>query len=165
MSILKSTNSGKLNIPLTLEYLLQKGWYYKNTEEGESVWSISIPLEIYKDDAHKIILLNNFEDNIMFLYYDYDKDKNFRFSFMLSTISDLDDLEEYFENSCIDYELALKKLALNKQAKNNIEQYVNTKNIVDNIKNQLTRTINNEIIKSMVKPKQRLDNCKMIWID
>lgn len=165
MSILKSTNSGKLNIPLTLEYLLQKGWYYKNTEEGESVWSISIPLEIYKDDAHKIILLNNFEDNIMFLYYDYDKDKNFRFSFMLSTISDLDDLEEYWRDSCIDDDLALKKLALNERAKNAVESYLKAKNIMNGITDQLTRTINNEIIKSMSIPKHRLDNCKTIWVD
>lgn len=161
MSILKSTNSGKQNIPLTIEYLLQKGWYYKISEDDKGVWS-SIPLEIYNDDAHKLLLFNNSKDDIIFLYYDYDKDNFFRFSFILSTISDLNDLEEYWEDSCIDYELALKKLALNERAKNNIEQYINTQKVMNSITDQLTRTINDEIIESMNIPKYRLDNYNMI---
>ena len=36
---------------------------------------------------------------------------------------------------------------------------------MNNITDQLTRTINNEIIKSISIPKHRLDNCKMIWVD
>ena len=48
MSILKSTNSGRGNILLTVEYLLQNGWYYTSTKEGEQDWRLAkTPLKIY----------------------------------------------------------------------------------------------------------------------
>lgn len=173
MSILKSTNSGRKNILLTVEYLLKNGWYYTSTEEGERDWFLAnTPLKIYKDSNHSLILFNesntsyeNRKDNAIFIYYDYGKEKSFRFDFVVSTISDLDDLEEYWEDSCIDDDLALKKLALNERAKSAVESYLRAKNIMNGITDQLTRTINKEIIKSMSIPKHRLDNCKTIWID
>lgn len=157
MSILSSTKSGRQNILLTVEYLLQNGWYYTSTEEGERDWRFAnTPLKIHKDNNHCLILFNNSnrydekrKDNICFMYYDTDKEKSFRFDFIVSTISDLDDLEEYWEDSCIDDELALKKLALNERAKSAVESYLKAKSIMDNIENQLTNTINNQIIKSI----------------
>lgn len=119
MSILSSTNSGRQNILLTVEYLLQNGWYYTSTEEGERDWRrVIFPLKIYKDENHSLILFNNSnnrtdknrKDNICFIYYDVDKEKTFRFDFIVSTISDLDDLEEYWKNRCIHDGLALKSL-------------------------------------------------------
>ena len=167
MSILKSTNSGRKNILLTVEYLLQNGWYYRSTEEGEHDWHLAYtPLKVYKDNNHSLILFNeNRKDNPIFIYYDYGKDKSFRFDFVVSTISDLDDLEEYWRDSCIDDDLALKKLALNERAKIDVERYLNTQKVMNSITDQLTRTINKEIIKSMSIPKHRLDNCKTIWVD
>ena len=173
MSILKSTNSGRKNILLTVEYLLQNGWYYTSTEDGERDWRLApTPLKIYKDENHSLILFNNSntsyenrKDKPIFLYYDYGKDKTFRFDFVVMTVGDLDDVEEYWKDSCIDDELALKKLALNERAKNDVECYIRAKNIMNGITDQLTRTINNEIIKSMSIPKHRLDNCKTIWVD
>ena len=167
MSILKSTNSGRKNILLTVEYLLQNGWYYTSTWDGECDWRLAqTPLKIYKDEKHSLILFNeNRKDNPIFIYYDYGKDKTFRFDFVVSTISDLDDLEEYWRDSCIDDELALKKLALNERAKIDVERYLNTQKVMNCITDQLTRTINNEIIKSLEIPKYRLDNCKMIYRD
>lgn len=173
MSILKSTNSGRKNILLTVEYLLQNGWYYTSTWDGERDWRLAqTPLKIYKDENHSLILFNesntsyeNRKDNAIFIYYDYGKEKSFRFDFVVSTISDLDDLEEYWEDSCINDDLALKKLALNERAKNAVESYLKAKNIMNGITDQLTRTINKEIIKSMSIPKHRLDNCKTIWVD
>lgn len=173
MSILKSTNSGRKNIQLTVEYLLQNGWYYASTEDGERDWCLaSTPLKIYKDNNHCLILFNNSnrydenrKDNICFMYYDTDKEKSFRFDFVVKTISDLDDIEEYWEDSCIDDELALKKLALNERAKSAVESYLRAKNIMNGITDQLTRTINEQIIKSMSIPKYRFDNCKMTWVD
>lgn len=170
MSILKSTNSGRKNILLTVEYLLQNGWYYTSTEDGERDWHLAqAPLRIYKDANHSLIIFNNSnrkdenrKDNICFMYYDIDKDKRFRFNFIVSTISDLDDLEEYWKDSCIDDELALKKLALNERAKNDIERYLNTQKVMFNITEHLTNTINHEIIKSMGIPKDRLYDYKMI---
>ena len=170
MSILKSTNSGRQNIPLTVEYLLQNGWYYTSTEDGEHDWHLAqAPLRIYKDPNHSLILFNNTntsyenrKDHPFFMYYDTDKEKSFRFDFIVKTISDLDDLEEYWEDSCIDDELALKKLALNERAKSAIEQYLNTQKVMNGITDQLTRTINYEIIKSMGIPKDRLYGYKMI---
>lgn len=160
MSILKSTNSGRQNIPLTVEYLLQNGWYYISTEEGEYDWRFaSTPLKIYKNDNHdnhSLIIFNNTnasyenrKDDPCFMYYDTDKEKSFRFDFIVKTISDLDDLEEYWKESCINEELALKKLALNERAKNAVKGYLKAKSIMDSIENQLTNTINNQIIKSL----------------
>ena len=77
----------------------------------------------------------------------------------------IDDVEEYWKDSCIDDELALKKLALNERAKIDVERYLNTQKVINNITDQLTRTIDNEIIKSISIPKHRLDNCKTIWVD
>lgn len=171
MSILKSTNSGRQNILLTVEYLLQNGWYYTSTEEGERDWFLAnTPLKIYKDSNHSLILFNNSsgentKDDFIFFYYDYDKDKSFRFDFIVKTVGDLDDVEEYWKDSCIDDELALKKLALNERAKIDVERYLNTQKVINNITDQLTRTINNEIIKSLEIPNYRLDNCKMIYRD
>lgn len=170
MSILKSTNSGRQNILLTVEYLLQNGWYYTSTEEGERDWRLAkTPMKIYKDENHGLILFHssnksveNGKEDICFIYYDSDKDKSFRFDFVVKTISDLDDLEEYWEDSCIHDELALKKLALNERAKNSIEHYLNTQKVINNVTNQLTRTINDNIIKSMSIPKYRLDTHKMV---
>lgn len=166
MSILKSTNSGRKNILLTVEYLLQNGWYYTSTEEGERDWRLAnTPLKIYKDNNHSLILFNNSSDentkDFIFLYYDYDKDKSFRFDFIVKTVGDLDDVEEYWKDSCIDDELALKKLALNERAKNDIERYLNTQKVMFNITEHLTNTINYEIIKSMSIPKDRLYGYKM----
>lgn len=171
MSILKSTNSGRQNILLTMEYLLQNGWYYTSTEEGERDWRLAnTPLKIYKDNNHSLILFHSSnksiekgKEDICFMYYDTDKEKSFRFDFIVKTVGDLDDVEEYWKDSCIDDELALKKLALNERAKNDVERYLNNKKVIDNITDQLSRTINNEIIKSMDIPKYRLDNCKMIY--
>lgn len=173
MSILKSTNSGRGNILLTVEYLLKNGWYYTSKEEGERDWRlVKTPLKIYKDNNHSLILFHSSnksvekgKEDICFVYYDTDKEKSFRFDFVVKTISDLDDIEEYWKDSCIDDELALKKLALNERAKSAVEHYLNTQNIINNISNQLTRTINNEIIKSMSIPKYRLDKCQMIYKD
>lgn len=171
MSILKSTNSGKQNILLTMEYLLQNGWYYRSTEEGERDWHLAYtPLKVYKDNNHSLILVNNSsgentKDDFIFLYYDYDKDKSFRFDFIVKTIGDLDDVEEYWRDSCIDSELALKKLALNERAKNDIQRYINNRDLIDHVTDQLSRTINEEIIKSMDIPKYRLDKCQMIYRD
>ena len=170
MSILKSTNSGRQNIPLTVEYLLQNGWYYTSTEDGERDWRLApTPMKINKDENHCLVLFNNpnrydknRKDNFCFMYYDYDKDKSFRFNFIVNTVGDLDDLEEYWKDSCIDDELALKKLALNERAKSAIEQYLNTQKVMNGITDQLTRTINKEIIKSMSIPKHRLYGYKMI---
>ena len=170
MSILSSTNSGRKNILLTVEYLLQNGWYYTSTEDGERDWHLAqAPLRIYKDANHSLIIFNNSnrkdenrKDNPVFIYYDIDKDKRFRFDFIVSTISDLDDLEEYWKDSCIDEEIALKKLALNERAKSAIEQYLNTQKVMNNITDQLTNTINNEIIKSMNIQKHPLYGYKMI---
>lgn len=164
MSILKSTNSGRQNIPLTVEYLLQNGWYYTSTEEGERDWRLAqAPIKIYKDPNHSLILFNNTntsyenrKDHPLFMYYDTDKEKSFRFDFIVKTVGDLDDVEEYWKDSCIDDELALKKLALNERAKSAIEHYLNTQKVMNNITDQLTRTINNEIIKSLQIPKYRL---------
>jgi hypothetical protein len=167
MSILKSTNSGRQNILLTVEYLLQNGWYYTSTEEGERDWFLAnTPLKIYKDSNHSLILFNNSsgentKDDFIFLYYDYDKDKSFRFDFIVKTVGDLDDVEEYWKDSCIDDELALKKLALNERAKIDVERYLNNRKVIDHITDQLSRTIDNEIIKSLEIPNYRLDNCKM----
>ena len=157
MSILKSTNSGRRNILLTVEYLLQNGWYYTSTKEIERDWRLAhTPLKICKDENHSLILFNNInmtdenrKDNICFMYYDTDKGKFFRFDFIVSTIADLDDLEEYWKDSCIDDELALKKLALNERAKNAVEGYLNTKKVMKGFADQLSGIINNEIIKSM----------------
>ena len=167
MSILKSTNSGRKNILLTVEYLLKNGWYYTSTWDGERDWRLAqTHLKIYKDENHSLILFNeNRKDNAIFIYYDYGKDKTFRFDFVVKTISDLDDIEEYWEDSCIDDELALKKLALNERAKSAVESYLRAKNIMNGITDQLTRTINEQIIKSMSIPKYRFDNCKMTWVD
>jgi hypothetical protein len=173
MSILKSTNSGRKNILLTVEYLLQNGWYYTSTEEGERDWRLAkTPLKIYKDNNHSLILFHSFnesaekgKEDICFMYYNTDKEKSFRFDFIVKTVGDLDDIEEYWEDSCIDDELALKKLALNERAKSAVESYLKAKNIMNGITDQLTRTINNEIIKSISIPKHRLDNCKTIWVD
>jgi hypothetical protein len=177
MSILKSTKSGRQNVLLTMEYLLQNGWYYRSTEEGERDWRLAYtPLKVYKDNNHSLILLNNSnesleksfkneKDNILFVYYDYDKDKSFRFDFIVKTIGDLDDVEEYWRDSCIDNELALKKLALNERAKNDVERYLNNRKVIDHITDQLSRTINDEIIKSMGIPNYRLDKCQMIYKD
>jgi hypothetical protein len=170
MSILSSTNSGRQNILLTVEYLLKNGWYYTSTEEEVRYSRLShAPIRIYKDANHSLILFNNSnghdenrKDDICFMYYDTDKEKSFRFDFVVSTISDLDDLEEYWEDSCIDDDLALKKLALNERAKSAIEQYLNTQKVMNHITDQLTNTINNEIIKSMSIPKHRLYGYKMI---
>lgn len=170
MSILKSTNSGRQNILLTVEYLLQNGWYYTSTEEAERDWRLAnTPLKIHKDNNHCLILFNNSnryddnrKDNICFMYYDTDKEKSFRFDFIVSTISDLDDLEEYWEDSCIDDELALKKLALNERAKSAVESYLKAKNIFNNLTDQLTRTINDRIIESMNIQKHPLYGYKMI---
>ena len=170
MSILSSTNSGRKNILLTVEYLLQNGWYYTSTEEGERDWRLAnTPLKIHKDNNHCLILFNNSnryddnrKDNICFMYYDTDKEKSFRFDFIVSTISDLYDLEEYWEDSCIDDELALKKLALNERAKSAVESYLKAKNIFNNLTDQLTRTINDRIIESMNIPKHPLYGYKMI---
>lgn len=170
MSILKSTNSGRQNILLTVEYLLQNGWYYTSTEEVECDWRLAkTPMKIYKDENHGLILFHSYnksvekgKEDICFVYYDSDKDKSFRFDFIVKTISDLDDLEEYWEDSCIHEELALKKLALNERAKSAIECYLNTQKVMNGITDQLTRTINNEIIKSMSIPKYRLGTDKMI---
>jgi hypothetical protein len=167
MSILKSTNSGRKNILLTVEYLLQNGWYYTSTEEGERDWFLAnTPLKIYKDSNHSLILFNNSsgentKDDFIFFYYDYDKDKSFRFDFIVKTVGDLDDVEEYWKDSCIDDELALKKLALNERAKIDVERYLNNRKVIDHITDQLSRTIDNEIIKSLEIPNYRLDNCKM----
>ena len=169
MSILKSTNSGRKNILLTVEYLLQNGWYYTSTEDGERDWRLApTPLKIYKDENHSLILFNdsntsyeNRKDKPIFLYYDYGKDKNFRFDFVVMTVGDLDDVEEYWKDSCIDDELALKKLALNERAKNDIERYLNTQKVMFNITEHLTNTINHEIIKSIGIPKDRLYGYKM----
>jgi hypothetical protein len=169
MSILKSTNSGRKNILLTVEYLLQNGWYYTSTEEGERDWRLAnTPIRIYKDPNHSLILFNNSntsdgnrKDNIVLMYYDIDKDIRFRFDFVVKTVGDLDDVEEYWKDSCIDDELALKKLALNERAKSAIEQYLNTKKVMFNITEHLTNTINHEIIKSMSIPKDRLYGYKM----
>lgn len=169
MSILSTTNSGRKNILLTVEYLLQNGWYYTSTEDGERDWRLApTPLKIYKDNNHGLVLFNtsntsyeNRKDNPIFMYYDYDKDKSFRFDFVVKTVGDLDDLEEYWKDSCIDDELALKKLALNERAKSAIEQYLNTQKVMNNITDQLTNTINYEIIKSMSIPKDRLYGYKM----
>lgn len=157
MSILKSTNSGRKNISLTVEYLLQNGWYYTSTKEGERDWRLAkTPLKIYKDENHYLILFHssnksneNGKEDICFVYYDCDKDKSFRFDFVIETISDLDDVEEYWKDSCIDEELALKKLALNERAKTAIENYLNAQKVINGITNQLTDTINKEIIKSI----------------
>lgn len=173
MSILKSTNSGRKNILLTVEYLLRNGWYYTSTEEEVRYSRLShAPIRIYKDANHSLILFNNSnghdenrKDDICFMYYDTDKEKSFRFDFVVSTISDLDDLEEYWEDSCIDDDLALKKLALNERAKSAVESYLKAKNLMNSLTDQLTRTINEKIIKSMSIPKHRLDNCKTIWVD
>ena len=169
MSILKSTNSGRKNILLTVEYLLQNGWYYTSTEDGERDWRLApTPLKIYKDENHSLILFNesntsyeNRKDKPIFLYYDYGKDKTFRFDFVVMTVGDLDDVEEYWKDSCIDDELALKKLALNERAKNENERYINTQNVMFNITEHLTNTINYEIIKSICIPKDRLYGYKM----
>lgn len=165
MSILKSTNSGRKNILLTVEYLLQNGWHYTSTWDGERDWRLAqTPLKIYKDENHSLILFNeNRKDKPIFLYYDYGKDKNFRFDFVVMTVGDLDDVEEYWKDSCIDDELALKKLALNERAKIDVERYLNTQKVINNITDQLTRTINNDIIKSLEIPNYRLDNCKIIY--
>ena len=120
MSILKSTNSGRKNILLTVEYLLQNGWYYTSTEEDERDWRLAkTPMKIYKDENHGLILFHSYnksvekgKEDICFVYYDSDKDKSFRFDFDVKTISDLDDLEEYWEDSCIHDELALKKTCI-----------------------------------------------------
>lgn len=176
MSILSTTNSGRRNILLTVEYLLKNGWYFTNTNEAEYDWcnkwhNALAPLRIYKDENHSLILFNhskrdeNRKDNICLMYYDIDEDVRFRFDFIVSTIADLDDLEEYWKDSCINEELALKKLALNERARSAIEGYLNTQKVMNNITDQLTRTINEEIIKSMGIPKNRLDNCKMIYRD
>jgi hypothetical protein len=173
MSILSSTKSGRQNILLTVEYLLQNGWYYTSTEEEVRYSRLShAPIRIYKDANHSLILFNNSnghdknrKDDICFMYYDTDKEKSFRFDFVVSTISDLDDLEEYWEDSCIDDELALKKLALNERAKNDVERYLNNRKVIDHITDQLTNTINNEINKSMGIPNYRLDKCQMIYKD
>lgn len=173
MSILKSTNSGRQNILLTMEYLLQNGWYYTSTEEGERDWRLAkTPMKIYKDENHCLILFHssnrsdkNRKDEVCFIYYDIDKDKTFRFDFIVTTISDLDDLEEYWEDSCIHEELALKKLALNERAKDAVECYLNTQKVINNVTDQLTNTINNEIIKSISIPKYRLNTNKMIYRD
>jgi hypothetical protein len=170
MSILKSTNSGRKNILLTVEYLLQNGWYYTSTEEGERDWRLAnTPLRIYKDPNHSLILFNNSntsdgnrKDKIVLMYYDIDKDIRFRFDFVVKTVGDLDDVEEYWKDSCIDDELALKKLALNERAKSAIEQYLNTQKVMFNITEQLTNTINHEIIKSMNIQKHPLYGYKMI---
>ena len=173
MSILSSTNSGRQNILLTVEYLLQNGWYYTSTEEGERDWRLAnTPLKIYKDENHSLILFNNpdrFDKNrkdekedFCFMYYNYDKDKSFRFDFIVKTVGDLDDVEEYWKDSCIDDELALKKLALNERAKNAVEGYLNTQKVMNHITDQLTNTINSEIIKSMSIPKHPLYGYKMI---
>jgi hypothetical protein len=170
MSILSSTNSGRSSILLTVEYLLQNGWYYTNPVEGECDWRLAnAPIRIYKDPNHSLILFNNSnrsdgnrEDTPVFIYYDIDKDIRFRFDFIVKTISDLDDLEEYWRDSCIDGELALKKLALNERAKGAIEQYLNTQKVMNNITDQLTNTINDEIIKSMNIQKHPLYGYKMI---
>ena len=77
------------------------------------------------------------------------------------TVGDLDDVEEYWKDSCIDDELALKKLALNERAKNDIERYLNTQKVMFNITEHLTNTINYEIIKSIGIPKDRLYGYKM----
>ena len=163
MSILKSTNSGRKNILLTVEYLLRNGWYYTSTEDGERDWRLApTPLKIYKDENHSLILFNeNRKDNPIFIYYDYGKDKTFRFNFNVMTVGDLDDVEEYWKDSCIDDELALKKLALNERAKNDIERYLNTQKVMFNITEHLTNTINYEIIKSIGIPKDRLYGYKM----
>ena len=170
MSILKSTNSGRKNILLTVEYLLQNGWYYTSTEDGERDWRLApTPLKIYKDKNHGLILFNdsntsyeNRKDKPIFLYYDYGKDNTFRFDFIVKTVGDLDDVEEYWKDSCIDDELALKKLALNERAKNDIERYLNTQKVMNNLTDQLTNTINNEILKSMGIQKHPLYGYKMI---
>lgn len=159
MSILKNTNSGIRNIPLTIEYLLENNWYIKDKERyKDSFFLGNSYLKIYKDDEHKIIIWNhsnrfnnNEKDNIMFVYYDYDKDNYLLFSFIMSTISDLYDLEEYWKNSCIDYELALKKLALNKRAKEAVENYLNTRNLIEHMKKQFSGINMAENIKSMKK--------------
>jgi hypothetical protein len=173
MSILKSTKSGRKNILLTVEYLLQNGWYYTSTEEEVRYSRLShAPIRIYKDANHSLILFNNSnghnenrKDDTCFMYYDTDKEKSFRFDFVVSTISDLDDLEEYWEDSCIDDDLALKKLALNERAKNDVERYLNNRKVIDHITDQLSRTINDEIIKSIGIPNYRLDKCQMIYKD
>lgn len=161
MSILKSTNSGRRNILLTVEYLLKNGWYFTSNEEDECDWrnnwcNALAPLRIYKDENHSLILFNNTnvsyenrKDDPCFMYYDTDKEKSFRFDFIVKTISDLDDLEEYWKDSCINEELALKKLALNERAKNAIKGYLKAKSIMDSIENQLTNTINSQIIESI----------------
>lgn len=156
-----------------MEYLLQNGWYYKSTEGGERDWRLAkTPLKIYKDENHSLIVFNNTnvpyenrKDNPCFMYYDIDKDKSFRFDFIVSTIADLDDLEEYWKDRCIDEELALKKLALNERAKSAVKGYLKSKSLMEHVTNQLTNTINKEIIKSMNIPKYRFDNCNMIWVD
>lgn len=173
MSILSSTNSGRQNILLTVEYLLQNGWYYTSTEEAERDWRLApTPMKINKDETHFLILFHNSnksaergKEEICFMYYDNDKDKTFRFDFIVKTIGDLDDLEEYWEDSCIDDDLALKKLALNERAKNDVERYLNNRKVIDHITDQLSRTINEEIIKSMDIPRYRLDKCQMIYKD
>lgn len=173
MSILSSTNSGRRNMLITVEYLLQNGWYFTNTNGVEVDWRSALaPLRIYKDENHSLILFNNSnvpyenrKDNPVFMYYDIDKDKSFRFDFIVSTIADLDDLEEYWKDRCIDDELALKKLALNERAKSAVKGYLKAKSLMEHVTNQLTNTINNEIIKSMNIPKYRLDNCKTIRVD
>ena len=156
-----------------MEYLLQNGWYYTSTEDGERDWRLApTPMKISKDENCGLILFHNSnksvekgKEDICFVYYDSDKDKSFRFDFVVKTISDLDDLEEYWKDRCIHDKLALKKLALNERAKSSIEHYLNTQKVINNITDQLTRSINGEIIKSISIPKYRLDTHKMIYMD
>jgi hypothetical protein len=107
MSVLKSTNSGRSNVKLDVKYLRSKGWYYRSPSDSAGVdYS-----KIWRDSNHYLRIVDLWSGNgeNRLLYY-YEEIGEWVYNFTIITLSDLDDLEEFWKNKDIDFDKAEAKL-------------------------------------------------------
>lgn len=107
MSVLKSTNSGRSNIKLDVKYLRSKGWYYCCPCDT-AVIDYS---KIWRDDQHFLNLIDlSFGNGESYVLYYHEEIGEWVYNFTIISLSDLDDLEEFWKNKDTDFEKAEAKL-------------------------------------------------------
>lgn len=158
MSILKSTNSGRCAIPLTITYLINNHWYW----QAPSHYADIDYNKIWKNQKDYLNLIYDKNRNVTSIYLEWSSG-NFIYTLVVKTLADLDLVERFWQLLRKDKGNAPKLL---KQNAKNLKITSLKPEPFDNIIADYTKVVDQRILanlENMDKVSYTDNNLKDFW--
>jgi len=152
MSVLSSTKTGRCSIKVTVGYLIERGWQYKDTSEFSEFVDIDYG-NVWKDNKHKlqVVILNQWltEQTLMIPTF-HEEVGRYIYNLPVFSLDQLDDIEEFWRIwDEIGFETA-EKFLLSKYPK------IKERNLILDLEDNMTKEFSKEIdntIEQIIKMK------------